>query len=943
MKRVAIAGGIALLSSVALAQTPPAPQPPSQPPVFRGGVDLIEVDVSVLDDRGRPIRDMLGPEFTVTIDGQPRKVVTAQFVAMRPEGSSASGLRRAATAPAPDVNYSSNLTSAKGRLIVLAVDRENISFGGGREIVNAASRFLDELGPADRVAFVTVPLGPQVGFTANHQLIKKELNALVGVARRPKVDLNIGVYEAFAIDEHTDPRVEVEVIARFCARLRALEAEECELNVRTQSAAIVHEQHIRTDNAIHSLESILEALREIDGPKSLVWASEGLVIPRTGAELTFVERLAAASRTTISVLMLDRPLVDVSAAEKSPSEREDRDLEMRGLELLAGRTRGALYRVSVNANAAFQRIEEELSGYYLLGVEPAASDRDGKRHPIKVTVRRQGAQVRARQEFEFDVTPRKSETAEERVQRALRAPFAATDLPLRIATYAYQNPGGPKVRLLVSAEVEGRDVGPEDVTMGFALIDREGRAVATSVQRKTLKPARGAQGPVLEDVGALVVDPGSYTLKLAVIDASGRRGSIEHPVQAYQMTGLPFAVGDLMLADTPAQGDLRPPVEARIATGRLAAYLELYADDAAFFGTTKVKLEVAADETGAALIAGNGALVESADPKMRVVSAMVPVGALPPGQYVARAIVTRGDEKVGQLSRPFQITTASAAAGVTGGTAGIARNGASPSAGVSSGRLLASMLAPPPAFRKEDTLTPDTLAYFMDALDKGRPALKATTARVRAGNFAGAGREAFDAGDQTAAMFLRGLELYASGQLTQAATQFTGALRAAPDLAGASFYLGACYAAGGKDQEAAAAWRRMTAGGSIPPAAFAVLADALVRVGDAQQAIAVLETAAAARPEGDAARRRLATAYALGLRHADALATVAPFLSEHPNDEEALLVALHAIYAAHVAGQPLLPAADERARMEQYGRAYTAAKGRHVDLVRTWVAFVLKP
>ena len=51
-----------------------------QIPVFRSGVEVMEVDVTVVDGQGRPIRDLRAPEFTVTVDGQPRRVVSAEFI-----------------------------------------------------------------------------------------------------------------------------------------------------------------------------------------------------------------------------------------------------------------------------------------------------------------------------------------------------------------------------------------------------------------------------------------------------------------------------------------------------------------------------------------------------------------------------------------------------------------------------------------------------------------------------------------------------------------------------------------------------------------------------------------------------------------------------------------------------------------------------------------------
>ena len=58
-----------------------SPRPrPAQQPTFRTGVDVITVDVAALDSRGQPVTDLHGPEFTVKIDGQVRRVVSADLV-----------------------------------------------------------------------------------------------------------------------------------------------------------------------------------------------------------------------------------------------------------------------------------------------------------------------------------------------------------------------------------------------------------------------------------------------------------------------------------------------------------------------------------------------------------------------------------------------------------------------------------------------------------------------------------------------------------------------------------------------------------------------------------------------------------------------------------------------------------------------------------------------
>src|SRR5688572_19738546 len=59
-----------------------------KPPTFRSGVELVTVDVTVLDRQGHPLKGLAPADFVVTVGGQPRRVVSAEFVdvtAARPD------------------------------------------------------------------------------------------------------------------------------------------------------------------------------------------------------------------------------------------------------------------------------------------------------------------------------------------------------------------------------------------------------------------------------------------------------------------------------------------------------------------------------------------------------------------------------------------------------------------------------------------------------------------------------------------------------------------------------------------------------------------------------------------------------------------------------------------------------------------------------------------
>ena len=120
----------------------PKQEEPIQGPTFRTGVDLVAIDVAVVDRRGRPVEDLRAPEFAVKIDGEVRRVVSAELVKVDVEAA------KKQVADKTESFYTSNLTPPNGRQIVIAVDQINIRPGSLRPVLAAAARFLDRPEPA---------------------------------------------------------------------------------------------------------------------------------------------------------------------------------------------------------------------------------------------------------------------------------------------------------------------------------------------------------------------------------------------------------------------------------------------------------------------------------------------------------------------------------------------------------------------------------------------------------------------------------------------------------------------------------------------------------------------------------------------------------------------------------------------------------------------------
>ena len=663
------ARGMSTVTAVALGVTLAA----QQPPTFRSGVELIEVDATVLDRDGNPIPDLRAADFAVTVDGEPRAVVQAQFISLRaPVGSAV-----AADSAAEDAGYTTNAAADPGRLIVILVDEGSIPFGEGRHVMQAAAEFVDSLSPGDRVSVVAVPQpGVYIDFTSDHDRVRRAVAGMSGLGggftnSAGSDGRNAGGADGFGGGGGAGGADGFGGAAEVGPG-RGEEAPSLNL-------ALLLETRRRTLLVRHGIESILEGMLGVEGPKALVWISGGFIIDGAVLGLQKMAELAAASRTTLYVFMVAEPLVDLTrgsggglpdtaVVERQPTITDaglwlgppNRRRAQQGLMAAASMTGGSLVRAQYNPGPLFDRLERELSGYYLLGVEALPADRDGEFHEIEVSVQRRGAHVRSHRGVHLPPAGAGPSGAE-RIMRLLRSPVPARELPLRVATYAYRGATGQggQMRILVGAEVDAAGSVPEALSMGYLLRDAEGAVASRATVRVTPSLVQKSDGPVFEvNFMVRVPEPGDYALTLAAIDAAGRRGSVEHRVRADGMSGGPIAAGDLMLADhfsAPA-GRITPRVEAQVASGRLLAYTELYADSPAYWQSTRVEVDVVRGATGQVL-AREPAVLEGSDGVRRSTTAVVEVSHLPPGRYVALARVMQDAAEVAQVRRPFRIVS----------------------------------------------------------------------------------------------------------------------------------------------------------------------------------------------------------------------------------------------------------------------------------------------
>ena len=231
------------------------------------------------------------------------------------------------------------------------------------------------------------------------------------------------------------------------------------------------------------------------------------------------------------------------------------------------------------------------------------------------------------------------------------------------------------------------------------------------------------------------------------------------------------------------------------------------------------------------------------------------------------------------------------------------------------------------------------LASVFAAADSRPAGSKAAVKQARGGDLGGAAMTALGEDDQVLATFLKGLELYQSAQLDRAAMQFQNSMQMAPSFTPSRLYLGAVLAEANRHKEAAG----LLQSAAIKPedVAIARLAgETWIKAGSPHLAIVPLELALKQPAADPRVRKLLGMAYVLSGRAPEAVAVLTSYLEANPTDPAALLSAIFATYARHVAApQPATLAAD-KANIAKWARAYTATKGPMQPLVAAWVAHV---
>ena len=401
---------ISLALAVALSAAAGAQQP--QQPVFRSGVQVVEVDARVFDRDGRFVTDLTIDDFEILEDGVPQDIVALTLVGTATTTPTPPTPPPSTDTTAPTESHVPTTPAPAPQTWIFFFDSNHLTPGGGfdraRKAVESfvAERFRE---------------GDLAGVVADGKMIGGRLTSLrpeiLSYVRqvKPRTESRNRVIEMTR--EWPRFRNEEEVLQvarrigeatqRVITRACSEDPDSCQMaesmveQKAMRLASTIQKESFETFNTINGLAT---GLARVPGPKSIVFLSNGFA--SFGLENTIRNVVGQAARAgarvyAIDVRGLDRggSVVDAVTYDDAAGGPPVFDALADGVNSLAVDTGGLMIRNENNIGRALGEIAEDAGTYYVLGYQPANTNFDGKYRKIEIKVKRQDLRVRARQGY----------------------------------------------------------------------------------------------------------------------------------------------------------------------------------------------------------------------------------------------------------------------------------------------------------------------------------------------------------------------------------------------------------------------------------------------------------------------------------------------------------------------------------------------------------------
>lgn len=499
-----------------------------QPPTFRTAVNLVEVDVVATDERGVPVRGLEQRDFEVLEDGRPVKIATFTAVDL-PQAPSDAPI------PPPDTSGTAtgtNSQSEDGRVILVILDDYHVSFDAGRVAAarTTVKRLIERLGPFDQAAVMATSgnRAMQAEFTSEKALLLRAVDRFFPQSDVPA----LGVAERTGV---AGPRF------GFGQEIKTRWAMEAMSNAAKALALIPH----RRKAVLLVSQGVPISLEEIITNPHAGGAWQGLR-----------DFIVTAQRSNIAVYPVD----PCGLSQDAGCSRDTQE----HLRSIAEGT-GGFAVLNTNApEGGVDRMIAENGRYYLLGYYSPAPPNDGRRHRIKVDVRRPGVHVRAREGY---VSPRKGSRLPPPappLDTLIAHPIQTRGLPMHIVAVPAPLGGRPGSTIVLSIELRAEDaVRAGEVAFSVVAVDTDGRVRSRQQFSSGFRGTPPGPRPVARVGARLDVPAGRYQLRIAAA-ARSMQGSVFIEVDVPRFDS-PISLGGLLLTTSSSV----PPASAERLGGVL--------------------------------------------------------------------------------------------------------------------------------------------------------------------------------------------------------------------------------------------------------------------------------------------------------------------------------------------------------------------------------------
>jgi VWFA-related protein len=629
-----------------LMAAPPAHQQPDpqQTPIFRSGVDLVALDVTVVDKDGVPVSGLAAKDFVVTLAGQQRPVRALDYLTF-------------GVAPAVEVTSTSRETrndpaagpaNRGARVITLLIDDLSARAGQMTLLTTAAERTLTSLDAGDLVGLTTTSgLGPVVNPTRDRTAIFTALASKDAMGRNEDVAAPFYIAINEAIDIENGIR---DVLPRVAGRECAIAdlGEGCPEMVAHAARRVARDTVHRVATQLRAYTQVINAMRSGTSPRVVIALSTGLAPGADGHHLDLDPLTRAAAEAGVLFYALTEVSDDVDMRDvtnaRAQARREEGAFLTSGVQVVAKAAGGEAFRVIGQADRFFKRIASETSGIYRLGVDLPLSGGKTRFLDAKVTVNRPGMTIRTRRHALVPSAAADAVSIDESLKARIAQGGVAYGVPMALATALRRERAGAGLQLGVNVQVPDSVASP--LTAMFALMNEAGAVVQAGRPAVT----RTAADDDHRVAFGVPLAPGAYRLRFSVADANGNIGSVEHPVTARLARFGRVAVSDVFLTWSGADGKRQFLALETLpdTAATLLASLELYPDAPEQAGDLRVRLDLT--RVGEASPRVEEDVVPVRDGTLLLATVAIPAADLPSGSYMLRATVLESGQVTGTVT-----------------------------------------------------------------------------------------------------------------------------------------------------------------------------------------------------------------------------------------------------------------------------------------------------